>query len=302
MAIVTTDDKHYTDIANAIREKTGATKKYKPAEMAEQVNAVYLYGHMAGVVDGEEAVFPVAYEHGKAEMHNLWLNRALTELDEPDITEIPNYQFLGMTKMEKVYCPNVETVGVGALRDCGYFRLDFPKATAIAELCFSYTSTFTALILRKGTLCTLGNKNAFTNTRIANGNGYIYVPSSLKSEYESATNWSNYAAQFRAIEDYPNLDNENALQIVQQPADATWTLNKSATFTVDVIGDGLLYRWFIDKQDGNGWVRSTYSGNATNTQPIGMYDGRQGWKLYCEVTDAYGHMVKSNVVGMVVEE
>ena len=100
------------------------------------------------------------------------------------------------------------------MRSCNYSRLDLPKATSIGATCFAYTNIYTALILRSNTLCTLANKNAFTSTRIAGGAGYIYVPSALLEEYKAATNWSNYANQFRAIEDYPNLDNENALQIV----------------------------------------------------------------------------------------
>ena len=37
---------------------------------------------------------------------------------------------------------------------------------------------------------------------IASGAGYIYVPAALVDSYKVATNWSTYAAQFRALEDY----------------------------------------------------------------------------------------------------
>ena len=40
MAIVTTDDKYYTEIANAIRNKNGTTTQYKPSEMAAAINAI----------------------------------------------------------------------------------------------------------------------------------------------------------------------------------------------------------------------------------------------------------------------
>lgn len=39
-------------------------------------------------------------------------------------------------------------------------------------------------------------------TPIANGTGYIYVPSALIEQYKVAENWSTYASQFRALEDY----------------------------------------------------------------------------------------------------
>jgi hypothetical protein len=40
---------------------------------------------------------------------------------------------------------------------------------------------------------------------VANGTGYIYVPAALIEDYKAATNWSLYADQFRAIEDYPEI-------------------------------------------------------------------------------------------------
>lgn len=48
------------------------------------------------------------------------------------------------------------------------------------------------LILRKSTIFTLGNVDAFNGTPFASGGsgGTIYVPSSLISEYQSASNWT----------------------------------------------------------------------------------------------------------------
>ena len=40
MAKVLTDSQHYTDIANAIREKNGETTQYKPSEMATAIQAI----------------------------------------------------------------------------------------------------------------------------------------------------------------------------------------------------------------------------------------------------------------------
>ena len=37
------------------------------------------------------------------------------------------------------------------------------------------------------------------------GTGYVYVPASLIETYKTATNWSAFANQFRAIEDYPEI-------------------------------------------------------------------------------------------------
>ena len=47
-----------------------------------------------------------------------------------------------------------------------------------------------------------GTTVTLKNTPIASGTGYIYVPAALVDSYKAATNWSNFAAQFRALEDY----------------------------------------------------------------------------------------------------
>ena len=49
MAIVTTDDKYYTEIANAIRNKNGTTTQYKPSEMAAAINAISIGGGGIGL-------------------------------------------------------------------------------------------------------------------------------------------------------------------------------------------------------------------------------------------------------------
>ena len=48
--------------------------------------------------------------------------------------------------------------------------------------------------------------NLNDHTPIGTGEGYIYVPADLISTYENATNWAVFAGKFRAIEDYPGID------------------------------------------------------------------------------------------------
>ena len=321
MAIVTTDDKHYKNIANALRRNLhyASSKPYKPSEMADAVDFVYTAGYERGDHQGYSVGYDTGLNAGKTEMHNLWLNRALTEVNGT-AENIGRYQFLDFAKLTTANFPNAVSAGMGCFEGCSVLeianfpmiseipermirstnvpRFDAHVATSVGATAFAYTSSFRALILRNNTLATLTNKNAFTSSLVATGDGYIYVPSALLEEYKAATNWSTYANQFRAIEDYPNLDSENALQIVQQPVDVAWMLNESASFTVDAIGDGVKYRWYIDMQDGNGWVKSVYNSYASSTHTLTMFDGRQGWQFYCEVTDEYGHMVKSNIVTM----
>lgn len=85
-------------------------------------------------------------------------------------------------------------------------RIDIKgKVTTIDYNAFAECNSLNTLIIRGSSRASLANVNAFTNTPIASGTGYIYVPSTLLSSYKSATRWSTYASQFRAIEDYPNV-------------------------------------------------------------------------------------------------
>ena len=77
--------------------------------------------------------------------------------------------------------------------------------TSIAATAFDTCSALTTVILRKNQVCTLANVSAFNSTPIKSGTGYVYVPSALVDSYKTATNWSTYAAQIRAIEDYPDI-------------------------------------------------------------------------------------------------
>jgi hypothetical protein len=81
--------------------------------------------------------------------------------------------------------------------------LDLPSVTQIGSNAFGNCSALSTLILRSGSVCTL--EGTINDTPIANGNGYIYVPSALVDSYKSASNWSTYTNQFRAIEDYPEI-------------------------------------------------------------------------------------------------
>lgn len=83
--------------------------------------------------------------------------------------------------------------------------VDLHAATSIGTNAFAGCNALETFVLRSDTLATLKNKNAFSSTLIASGTGYIYVPRDLVDSYKAATNWSTYANQIRAVEDYPEI-------------------------------------------------------------------------------------------------
>jgi hypothetical protein len=156
------------------------------------------------------------------------IERTVVNYSNNQVTTIGNYAFYGCTKLQSVSCPNATSVKGNGLMNCSALtsvnlpkvtqlanyafqgctsiaKLDFPALTSIQGAVFSNNQSLVALILRSTKMCTIGNKNSLTGTPIANGTGYVYVPSTLVDTYKANGNWSNYAGQIRAIEDYPEI-------------------------------------------------------------------------------------------------
>lgn len=157
------------------------------------------------------------------------LGNTMTELDNSIVTSLRTRACQGATKLVTVNLPLVTSLGSYAFYQCsGLETVKLPKLTSVStQVFYSCTklqhadcgqlsampaqtfnacSALTELILRKSTsICTLSNVNAINNSPIGKGTGYIYVPSALVDSYKTATNWSTFANQFRAIEDYPEI-------------------------------------------------------------------------------------------------
>lgn len=165
---------------------------------------------------------------------------ALTTVNLPKATTIATNAFYGCTKLTTVNMPLVATINDNAFNGCSILpslvlpsltkgssymlrycyeldTIDLPVITNLVANMFGDCRRLTAVILRSTTMCTLAATSAFTNCYHFHGtqnstynpsglkDGYIYVPSALIEDYKSATNWSTFAAQFRAIEDYPDI-------------------------------------------------------------------------------------------------
>jgi hypothetical protein len=127
----------------------------------------------------------------------------LTSVSCPCATSVGDTSFYGCSNLTNVDLPLVTTIWSSAFQSCSSLKLlNLPNVTRFVNDVFKSCSSLETLILRASTVCTLSNANSFTNTPIASGTGYIYVPRALIDTYKSATNWSTYAAQFRVLEDY----------------------------------------------------------------------------------------------------
>ena len=125
------------------------------------------------------------------------------------VVNLPNYTF-GYSRIRHYELPCVETVGNSTFHDNGWItQLRLPSVKSIGVNNFQYTKeNMIALILPGDTMCALTGTLAWNNTFAVEGKGHIYVPRALLSDtdatkdYRRATNWSQYAERFRALEDY----------------------------------------------------------------------------------------------------
>lgn len=119
---------------------------------------------------------------------------------------IDQYTFTNCTSLESFRVPNAVTVYSNAFQGCSSLtRLEAMGHFHMIRGSVFLNSSLETLILRGDGVSTLSDANCFSNTPIASGSGYIYVPGTLVERYQTATNWSVYAAQIRAIEDYPEI-------------------------------------------------------------------------------------------------
>ena len=130
----------------------------------------------------------------------------LKSIDLPLLANVSRNICYGCSKLESVNLPSATKLGYYTFTNCvSLTALDFPLVTYIENSSFEGCSQLVTLILRSTTRCQLNGISALNSTPIANGTGYIYVPSALVESYKTATNWSNFASQIRAIEDYPEI-------------------------------------------------------------------------------------------------
>lgn len=95
--------------------------------------------------------------------------------------------FLNAQQLTKaVFGKNLSALGTQSFRACG----------KLTTLVLPYEGVVT--------IDTSTTNGTFTDSGIAKGTGYVYVPSSQVENYKANSSWSTYANQIRAIEDYPD--------------------------------------------------------------------------------------------------
>ena len=129
------------------------------------------------------------------------LDRSITEYVNDTVDTFGLYAFAYCRSLTKIRCGAVTRLSNYCLRDCAALteaRFDSLSDT-IGNNVFTNCSSLVKLILPSSNMCQLANVNAFNNTPIANGTGYIYVPDNSVDTYKTETNWATFADQIKPI-------------------------------------------------------------------------------------------------------
>ena len=191
MAEYLTNTTDLTKVASAIREKGGTSAPL-----------VYPDGFVTAIQDIE-----TGGGGGSDELVNSLIDRTISgAYVNNTVTSIGRYGLSNCVKLTSVVLPAVQVTNANAMLGCSALtQADFSNLQHIQHSTFYGDKKFATLIIRTQAVAKLDATSAFKDTLIASGKGYVYVPSALVDSYKSATNWSKYANQIRAIEDYPDI-------------------------------------------------------------------------------------------------
>ena len=132
---------------------------------------------------------------------------ALTSVSAPELQSLPTQMFYYCQALEEAVFPKVSTVNSGVFGYCtNLTKIDLGGAiTRLSSAFMANASKVTALILRGVTTVPTLGSSTFNSTPVKTGTCYVYVPKELEATFKVASNWSTYASQIRAIEDYPEI-------------------------------------------------------------------------------------------------
>lgn len=136
----------------------------------------------------------------------------LTTASFPTCTTIYGYAFGNCISLTTVSFPVCTSIGSSAFYNCpNLTTASFPACTTIGSLAFRYCYNLKSLFLMGSSLCILQYSNVFNSTPIggysasAGTYGSIYVPASLLTSYQNATNWAYFSSRFVAYDNEANI-------------------------------------------------------------------------------------------------
>lgn len=208
-----------TNIADAIRSQHETTTKYYPALMAQAIRDIPT-PTSAEITTAGDAIISRTITSLVTNSFQTIGDMAFADCNALKSVYITSVNHLGFEafgncaalETVKMFAGNTSTMGAQVFFECPKLKIvDMTDIGLIGNYCFYNCTNLETLILRRGPyerIASLYHANALSNTKIANGTGYIYVPEEYMMSYTdkyNTTPWYTYVNQFRAIEDYPDI-------------------------------------------------------------------------------------------------
>lgn len=122
----------------------------------------------------------------------------IAHYENDKVTSISSYCFYN-SKIVSAKFPMADTIGSYAFRNSGVKKIDIRGENLLGYYSF-YGTHLETVIIRGSKVCEAGSSEVMTSNYTK-----AYVPSALLDDYKAATEWSKYADQIFAIEDYPEI-------------------------------------------------------------------------------------------------
>lgn len=217
-----------SDIADSIRSKTGKSDPIQTDNMAAEIQGLtsgggseQLDGFISDTLVELDSNATILTDYGiynrsllesvnfpkltRIEGNGLAACSSLKIVNAPVLARLDNYALTRCSALPEITLPSISYIGIKAFSYCTSLKkVDVGKVVETILAAFSKCSMFDTLIVRAINPPSL-NSDAFGETPIESGSGYIYVPSASLDAYKQATNWTVYADQILAIEDYPEI-------------------------------------------------------------------------------------------------
>ncbi len=201
----------WADYIRPISEWDGSIPESKwDGDAPEMGGGLCSVSDIRGLLD--DSISGAVYDETVIALRNYALAscKNVTSVEFPSVATVGSNALLALS-VESVTLPSASVFnGSYTFADNQKLALvDLPKAGNTSWGMFTGCTSLTAVILRNPSMTRCNeNSELFRGTPIASGTGYIYVPAALLDQYKAATNWSVFADQFRAIEDYPDIYGE----------------------------------------------------------------------------------------------
>lgn len=202
MSKVLVSSSYLTAIANAIRGKNGSSNTYKPSQMAGAISNIPTGGGYEDALIANSRIEEYINTTASQVAEYRFYNSNIGKITFTTADTIRAAAFMSARATE-IHLPNAVTVQLNTFHSCSSLvTVDIGKIASFPNNIFYNCTSLQNVIIRAFIEPTAAATFATTLLGTSNAGGYVYVPTSLLSQFQASTNWQTYAKvlAFRTIE------------------------------------------------------------------------------------------------------